>query len=157
MLKSKKKKDDQSPSKKALSSDYDGDQAINSSEAETSPGSEDKASISTSGSKSALKSSKKAAKKSSKAKKSDEVSIKMPATIPTPKTRKPPSRFSLRGTLMCTLLLSILALSLYSSVPNRDAGTFINFDEKIPDIPIIRPLFYSALLKCLHLFLVTTI
>ena len=57
-----------------------------------------KASISTSGSKSALKSSKKAAKKSSKAKKSDEVSIKMPATIPTPKTRKPPSRFSLRGT-----------------------------------------------------------
>ena len=42
MLKSKKKKDDQSPSKKALSSDYDGDQAINSSEAETSPGSEDK-------------------------------------------------------------------------------------------------------------------
>ena len=40
MLKSKKKKDDQSPSKKALSSDYDGDQAINSSEAETSPGSE---------------------------------------------------------------------------------------------------------------------
>ena len=60
--------------------------------------SEDKASISTSGSKSALKSSKKAAKKSSKAKKSDEVSIKMPATIPTPKTRKPPSRFSLRGT-----------------------------------------------------------
>jgi len=100
MLKSKKKKDDQSPSKKALSSDYDGDQAINSSEAETSPGSEDKASISTSGSKSALKSSKKAAKKSSKAKKSDEVSIKMPATIPTPKTRKPPSRFSLRGWLL---------------------------------------------------------
>ena len=42
MLKSKKKKDDQSPSKKALSSDYDGDQAINSSEAETAPGSEDK-------------------------------------------------------------------------------------------------------------------
>ena len=93
MLKSKRKKDDQSPSKKALSSDYDHDHAINS-EAETPPGSGAETSMS-SGSKSTAKNSKKSSK--AKVKKSDEVSIKMPATVSTPKTRKPPSRFSLRG------------------------------------------------------------
>ena len=99
MLKSKRKKDDESPSKKALSSDYDHDQAINS-QVENSPVSGGGAEASTSsGSKStnSKKSSKKGSK--SKAKKSDEVSIKMPATVSTPKTKKAPSRFSLRGVI----------------------------------------------------------
>ena len=39
-----------------------------------------------------------------------------------------------------------------SSVPNRDADTFINFDEKFPDFPIARPVFYSVLLMPARLF-----
>ena len=105
MLKSKRKKDDESPSKKALSSDYDHDQTINS-QVETSPVSGAEASTS-SGSKSNSKKSKKGSK--SKAKKSDEVSIKMPAlpTVSTPKTKKAPSRFSLRGVILYVVVLFI--------------------------------------------------
>jgi hypothetical protein len=39
-----------------------------------------------------------------------------------------------------------------TSVPNRGAGTFINFDEKFPDFPVARPLFYSILVMPARLF-----
>ena len=94
MLKSKRKKDPKSPSgspsKKALASDYDHDQAINPEDHSTS-GSDRK---SWSGSRSS-------SRMQQKTKKPDEVSIKMPAS--TPKTRKRPrgpSRFSLRSWLL---------------------------------------------------------
>ena len=43
-------------------------------------------------------------------------------------------------------------LTSYSSVPNRGAGMFINFDEKSPDFPTAPPLFYSVLLMPARLF-----
>lgn len=82
MYKSKKKKDENptSPSKMALSSDYDN---ASGGQAE-----ESKSMGSTSSSR----------KSSSKKKKSDEVSIKMPST--SSRSRKSTSRFSLRGWLL---------------------------------------------------------
>ena len=40
----------------------------------------------------------------------------------------------------------------YCSVPNRGAGTFINFDGKFPNFPIAQPLSYSVLLMPARLF-----
>ena len=45
-----------------------------------------------------------------------------------------------------------ITICYYSSEPNRGAGTFINFDEKFPDFPIARPLFYSVLIRPARLF-----
>ena len=45
-----------------------------------------------------------------------------------------------------------ITICYYSSEPNRGAGTFINFDEKFPDLPSVQPLFCSILLMPLRLF-----
>ena len=107
MLKSKRKKNDtsQSPSKKALSSDYDHDQAINPEDDCSRSGAPNASTVSNNSSDSkswhsGSRSSSRQEKKTSKSKqKPDEISIKMPQPS-TPKTRKPPSRFSLRGWLL---------------------------------------------------------
>ena len=43
-------------------------------------------------------------------------------------------------------------MKVLNDIPNRCAGMFINFDEKFPNLPIARPLFYFILLMPAHLF-----
>ncbi len=94
MLKSKRKKDDatQSPSKMALSSDYDHDQAVNAEEGLSL--SERKSW----GSRSSSRQDKASSAANKRTKKPDEVSIKMPSTPKAKKTTT--SRFSLRGLIL---------------------------------------------------------
>ena len=41
---------------------------------------------------------------------------------------------------------------IYPIVPNRGAGIYNNFDENIPDFPLVRPLFCYVLLTSARLF-----